>query len=127
MEKILALVFAATLSTAEARTPAQTFFPSVCVASAELFATLKQYEELPFVRGDSDRNGQKVGFVMFLNAQTGTWTIAERVEEDLFCVTGVGNRFEPVPSEVIDNFFKPEEKDLTNNKVSVILNNKIAV
>jgi hypothetical protein len=77
-----------------------------CVSINSLDEILKEFDELPFVRGISNRNsGQTTiqnSLVLFVNAKTGSWSLVEKTNDGLYCFLAVGMNFEPVPSEIID-------------------------
>lgn len=77
-----------------------------CVPFRVIENVTAEYNELPFIRGSSVREGERgsraIPFVFFLNARTGTWTFTERISENEFCILASGEDFEPVPAEIID-------------------------
>jgi hypothetical protein len=77
-----------------------------CVPFRVIDDVTAEYNELPFIRGASIRGGEResraIPFVFFLNARTGTWTFTERISETEFCILASGDKFEPVPADVID-------------------------
>lgn len=106
MKKLLAtillipsLVFAETLEKA--------LIETYCVDLATLDATLKEFNEVPFIRGESNRDPLGVvPFVFFVNPEKGTWTLVERVARNKYCIIGIGNKFEPVPKEIREELDK---------------------
>jgi hypothetical protein len=77
-----------------------------CVSYRVIEALTIEYNELPFIRGasirDGDRGSRSIPFVFYLNAITGSWTFTERISENEFCILASGEQFEPVPAELID-------------------------
>ena len=81
-----------------------------CVSFDVLDILTSEYKELPFIRGASIRDGERgtrsLPFVFFLNARTGSWTFTERISTDEFCILASGEKFEPVPADIIDKTIK---------------------
>jgi hypothetical protein len=76
---------------------------TVCVAGQDLTDTVTEFQELPFVRGQSHApNSGNLSLVIFANPDTGTFTIVERAGKDLYCILAVGSKFEPVPRDIQD-------------------------
>ena len=71
----------------------------ICVDAATLAQTLANYGEKPAITMGTNREiagkTEPLATVLFINYTTKTWTIAERINDDLFCVTGVGNNIQP--------------------------------
>jgi hypothetical protein len=108
MKKILATMLLAASSTL---TYANEYNLDVkCVSFDVLDVLTAEYKELPFIRGASIREGARgmrsIPFVMFLNAKTGSWTFTERITENEFCILASGDKFEPVPADIIDKTIK---------------------
>lgn len=74
-------------------------FDAVCTDDHTFAQTLMQFGERPLAIAASYRNdgGSSLSFgaVLFVNPETGTWTMAERVEPNLICVIGMGENFRP--------------------------------
>lgn len=85
------------------------FIPVICLAQAEkvmrlnvgcasgqsMMAVLMEYDELPMLemitgRGEEIRNRS----VLFVNSKTGTYSLLEQIEKDLWCVISTGNKLE---------------------------------
>jgi hypothetical protein len=111
MKKLLAM-FLLMPSLAFANTIAE--LNTICIDSAELTATVNEFEELPFVRGLgkslSDATADPISIVVFANAKTGTFTIVQRQSSNLYCVLAVGDKFEPVPKKIQDDVKEQQKK-----------------
>lgn len=72
---------------------------AICTDDLTFAQTLSQFGERPLATGLSyrtDGGGSfTFGTVLFVNAETGTWTMAERVEPNVICVIGMGENFQP--------------------------------
>jgi hypothetical protein len=83
-----------------------TMFPAVCVDAKTLAETVDNFKELPFARGISmnlgDAEAPARSLVIFVNPETQTWTIVERVDPNRYCIMAVGQKFEPVPADIRD-------------------------
>jgi len=81
-------------------------YTALCVGPEELSETVKNFQELPFARGISTGLDEKaappLSLVIFVNPDTKTWTIVERVDADTYCIMAVGQQFEPVPKDIRD-------------------------
>lgn len=111
MKKLLAMfLLVPTLVLAE---PKKATYETICLNGEDLTDTINSFNELPFVRGLSlPLNSQetKLSLVIFANPTTGTFTIVERADTDLYCILSVGGGFEPVPKEMQDNVRQEQEK-----------------
>ena len=103
MRKIFALCFTLTLTlSANAQNDSDytflTPFDAICTTRMIFAETITRYGEVPIMRGKSLRNvnGALVPrpTVLFMNMQTGSWTMAEQMSEDAYCVTGMGQDWE---------------------------------
>lgn len=85
-----------------------------CLNVNGLDKLLVEFEELPFVRGLSQRESGAVStqnsLVVFMNIKTRTWSIVEKTSDGLYCFLAVGQDFEPVPAEVIEKLQKERQK-----------------
>jgi hypothetical protein len=81
-------------------------FPAECGTIKNLDEMLKHYEEIPFVRGIGYKNINgmiiETTMVFFANAKTGTWSFTEKITDNVYCVVGAGDAFEPVPANIVD-------------------------
>jgi len=76
-------------------------YQNVCVDLNTLELTLQEFEEIPFVRGLSNRDPIGiVSLVVFVNPKTGSWTIVEKIQTGRYCILGVGSDFEAVPNNL---------------------------
>ena len=73
-------------------------FDAICTTEQIFAETLYRYGEVPIMRGQSLRNinGAMVvmNTVLFMNMQTGSWTMAEKMAEDALCVVAMGQNWE---------------------------------
>ena len=69
-------------------------FDAICTTRMIFAETITRYGEVPIMRGMSLRNvnGALVPMptVLFMNMQTGSWTMAEQMSEDAYCVIAMG-------------------------------------
>lgn len=76
------------------RTP----FDAICTTERIFAETLYSYGETPIMRGQSVRNingtMMAMNTVLFMNMETGTWTLAEQVAEDTLCVIAMGQNWQ---------------------------------
>jgi hypothetical protein len=104
MKKILATIVMSLIAIPIAAQ--QVLFPSECGSIKNLEAMLTEYEEIPFVRGIGYKNMNglviETTMVFFANPNTGTWTFTEKVSDNIYCIVGAGDAFEPVPANIID-------------------------
>ena len=74
-------------------------FETVCVSQKMLEESMTKHGEKPFITAVGHRFvGDKKVFnpvVMFMNPDTKSWTLVEKVEPNSFCVIGVGTKMEP--------------------------------
>jgi hypothetical protein len=67
----------------------------VCVHPSVLSDTLEEFGEIPFLQMNSTReiDGRVVTnpTVMFMNPETKTWTMAERLSKNVYCVIAIGD------------------------------------
>lgn len=74
--------------------------PVICATAEEFSSTIIEYKEEALLVGLSLRDtGQSDGLtpfamVVFVNAETGTYTIAEKVA-DMYCVIAIGKDMKP--------------------------------
>ena len=105
MKRTMAAVFSALLSavtvSAGANDSDNTFvtpFDAICTTQQIFAETMYRYGETPIMRGQSvrDINGVTVAMntVLFMNLKTGSWTLAEHMSGDAFCVVAMGQNWE---------------------------------
>ena len=74
-------------------------FETVCVSQKILEESITKHGEKPFITAVGHRMvGNRKVFhpvVMFMNPDTKTWTVVERIEPDSFCIVAVGSKIEP--------------------------------
>lgn len=105
MRTIVVLLLAATVSTTTMSTESGLFFrtpfDAICTTERIFAETLYHYGETPIMRGQSvrDINGVVVTMntVLFMNLETGSWTMAERMSDDAFCVMAMGQNWQVYP------------------------------
>ena len=86
---------------------------TICISLKQLTEITDEAQEIPYVRGQSHpimTEGGPLAMVIFVNPATGTFTVAERVNQDMYCILALGSRFEPVPKEAQDRIRKEQEK-----------------
>lgn len=72
----------------------------ICSDRKTLLEVLDKYSEQPLLRGQ----GRTGWVVIYVNPETHTWTMVERVEQDLYCYVSAGQEFSPVEPEVRRGF-----------------------
>lgn len=85
---------------------------TICISLKQLTEITDEAQEIPYVRGQSHpimTEGAPLSMVIFVNPTTRTFTIAERVAQDAYCLLALGSRFEPVPKEAQDRIRKEQE------------------
>jgi len=116
MKKILAtLLFIPTLAFSQSnKNESIVNIPAYCISIQKFGSLLTEFDELPFVRGKSTRdvNGRETtnSLVIFMNVRTKTWTIAEKVSDDKYCIIATGEDMEVVPQDIIDNIIKDRQQ-----------------
>lgn len=78
--------------------------PVECGTLKDLSSVMVEYQEKPFAIGETTRmnnNGVAVqsAVIMFLNKKTSTWTIAEKIGSDMYCIISSGTNFSIVEQE----------------------------
>jgi hypothetical protein len=88
-------------------------YQAMCLDSKDLISTIDEFKELPYVRGISTplaEQDSNTSLVVFLNPTTGTFTIVEKVADNLYCILAVGGGFKPVPREIQDDVKQQQDK-----------------
>ncbi len=72
-----------------------------CIGADELSTMAKEYEEVPFAIGVTERNEKAAGAMMlFVNPTTRTWTLVEEAMtargDRLYCVLAAGSHYDIV-------------------------------
>lgn len=80
--------------------------PIMCTGMKEFVNTMAEFEELPLLTALSNRDfGNETvvptALVVFVNAKTNTFTIAEKLE-DKVCVIAIGENMKPFEDSVKD-------------------------
>ena len=77
--------------------------PVVCAHVLDFAASMEEFGEEPMLRGESvrmtEQNPTVNIMVLFLNSQTRSWSLAEKVSEEVVCVMAVGEKLEPLDRE----------------------------
>lgn len=115
MQKYLAALLLAISCTVIADdSPPETKIPDRCGNWAQLKIAVDHFDELPFVMGNMLRNTPRgrveTSIFIFVNAEKGTWTLVEKVANDLYCILAVGTHFSPVSAQSIDNLIKDRQR-----------------
>ena len=67
-----------------------------CSDRKVLLEVLDKYSEVPLARGET-RQGW---LVVYINPETLTWTMVEKIDDDVYCYVAAGQDFVPIPDEV---------------------------
>lgn len=71
--------------------------PVICVDAATLTEVLEEYNEKPMLTMNTVRDvgGQAVAVptVLFVNQQTKTWTLVEKIDDSMYCAISAGENF----------------------------------
>ena len=102
MRHIVALVIALAVNTTavadESELTFRTPFDAICTTQQIFGETMLKYGETPIMRGQSVRNVDGVmvfmNTVLFMNLETGTWTLAEKITDNVFCVMAMGQNWQ---------------------------------
>ena len=102
MRPIVALVIAIAVNTTavadESELTFRTPFDAICTTQQIFGETMLKYGETPIMRGQSVRNVDGVmvfmNTVLFMNLETGTWTLAEKITDNVFCVMAMGQNWQ---------------------------------
>jgi hypothetical protein len=88
-------------------------YQAMCLDSKDLTSTIDEFKEIPYVRGTNTplaEQDSKTSLVVFVNPTTGTFTIVEKVADNLYCIMAVGGGFQPVPREIQDDVKQHQDK-----------------
>ena len=107
MRHIVALVIALAVNTTavadESELTFRTPFDAICTTQQIFGETIIKYGETPIMRGLSVRNidGATVfmNTVLFMNIETGSWTLAEKISDDVLCVIAMGQNWQAYPGK----------------------------
>jgi len=107
MKKMLAtLLFMPVIAFSQPNEAEEINIPTHCVSIKVLEEVLTEFNELPMLRGKTERHINGIPtentLVIFMNTETKTWTIVEKMINGSYCVLSAGGGFEPVPKEIID-------------------------
>lgn len=61
-----------------------------CSSQAKILDVIKKYGERPMLQMTSARENKELVTIMFVNPKTLSYTIVEKVNDDVYCVTGSG-------------------------------------
>jgi len=88
--------------------------PVYCVQAKPLQDVLDEYSELPFMKVTSVRtvDGKQMSFpsIIFINMETQTYTIVERIADTTYCIIASGGDLQPVAPSVRDDIIKRRQK-----------------
>ena len=75
--------------------------PVFCMPLSELTKLIQQFEEEGMLSGVTTREDEKgketlSPVVIFMNPQTKSWTIVEKVSSDRYCVLAAGGNLKPI-------------------------------
>lgn len=74
--------------------------PVECGTLKQLSESMVEFKEVPFATGETTRQIRgtlkDMVVIFFLNDKTGTWTVVEKVSDDLYCITSSGRNFSTV-------------------------------
>lgn len=78
----------------------QQYIAAACFSLKETASLLNEFNEEPFVTGRSVRlnpanEAIQTAVIIFANPQTKTWTIVEKIEDQLYCVLATGTHLQP--------------------------------
>lgn len=77
--------------------------PVECGTIKELSEAMVSFDEKPFATGETTRaSGNRTinsVVIFFLNKKTGTWTVAEKIANDVYCIVSSGSNFVIINSE----------------------------
>ena len=107
MRNLVALLFAITINTTavadESELTFRTPFDAICTTQQIFGETIIKYGETPIMRGLSVRriDGATVfmNTVLFMNIETGSWTLAEKISDDVLCVIAMGQNWQAYPGK----------------------------
>jgi hypothetical protein len=115
MKKLLAtLLFMPVIAFSQSNEAEEINIPTYCVSIKILEEVLTEFNELPMLRGKTERHVNGVStentLVIFMNPETKTWTIVEKMANGSYCVLSAGASFEPVPKEIIDSVINSRQQ-----------------
>ena len=70
-----------------------------CMDQKDLETLMDRFQEIPLARGINVYPAPS-SLVIFVNADTGSYSVVERVATDRYCVISVGGSFESVPTDI---------------------------
>ena len=100
MKTILSILAAGLFFSSQALAQNSQTYAAVCVNIDTLAELVTDFDEAPSMTMNSfreRRNGSltKIPTVMFINYETKTWTLVERVNDDRYCVIATGEDIKP--------------------------------
>ena len=89
-------------------------FQTVCLNSNDLANLIGEFREVPFARGLSKPviGEGNLPLVIFVNAETNTFTIVEKAGNEVYCILAVGAKFEPVPQSIRDEVISEYQRGM---------------
>ena len=100
MKIILSILAAGLFFSSQALAQNSQTYAAVCVNIESLTELVNEFDEAPSLTMNSyreRRNGTlaKIPTVLFINYETKSWTLVERVNDDRFCVIATGEDIKP--------------------------------
>jgi hypothetical protein len=93
---LIAALLILPLSATANQNPVMVDLPVPCISLKTLAEVLEEFGEVPSMTMLTVRdNGRKHSTVLFVNYQTKSWTLSERIAADTFCVIAVGENIAP--------------------------------
>jgi len=80
-----------------------------CMDHKDLEILVERFQEIPLARGINVYPAPS-SLVIFVNADTGSYSVVERVATDRYCVLAVGGSFESVPADIQKDTRQRQEK-----------------
>lgn len=91
-------------------------FQSPCMSLEYLDKITEEYNELPILRADSVRKDGEENVshvtVLYMNMETKSWTLAEKMTDSSYCIISVGSDMEPVKQEIRDKLQKSRKSKM---------------
>jgi hypothetical protein len=112
MKKMLAgLLMMPAIAFSQANNAEEVKLNVICVNLQTLEDVLSEFNELPMIRGKSIRSDTTENpLVLFMNAETKSWTLIERNNSGKYCILAVGEGMEPVPTKNIEDLIKERQR-----------------
>lgn len=112
--KLLTLMALVLLSVStQAKEIERVTYEAVCMQYTQLLEVVDTFGEIPLAQGISVPIGKPntvLSTVIFVNPDTKSFTVAERVTDDRYCVLVLGHNFGPVPDRIQKDFREKNDK-----------------